>query len=108
MIAASSDSLRDRGNAILATLPDAVRSNVEVASMTAAVGGGSLPGETLASVGLVVGGTGATALARRLRAGDPPVIGRVEAGAVHLDLRTVDPADDAALGTALANALTAQ
>ena len=105
MIAATSDVLRRRGDAIVAALPDGVRSKVEIAAMTAAVGGGSLPGETLASVGLVVGGGGSAALARRLRTGDPPVIGRVEDGAVHLDLRTVDPADDASLGLAVSHAL---
>jgi hypothetical protein len=39
--------------------------------------------------------------------GDPAVVGRVESGAVLLDLRTIDPADDIALGQALARALTA-
>ena len=36
-------------------------------------------------------------LLARLRAGTPAVVGRVERGAVLLDLRSVDPADDAAL-----------
>jgi L-seryl-tRNA(Ser) seleniumtransferase len=105
MIAASSDSLRDRADAILAALPKRVRSNVEIAPMTAAVGGGSLPGETRGSIGLVVGGTGAAALATRLRVGDPPVIGRIEADRVILDLRTVAPEDDETLGGALRAAL---
>ena len=73
--------------------------------MTSAVGGGSLPGETLESVGLIVVGAGPAALAARLRAGEPAVVGRVEHGAVLLDLRTIDPPDDAALGGALARAL---
>jgi L-seryl-tRNA(Ser) seleniumtransferase len=69
--------------------------------MESAIGGGSLPGETLESVGLVVTGRGAEALAKRLRTGDPVVVGRIQDGALLLDLRTVDPADDAALGRAL-------
>ena len=68
--------------------------------MTSAVGGGSLPGETLESVGLRVVGAGR----RRLRRGSAPAIrrssARVEAGAVWLDLRTIDPAEDAALAGA--------
>ncbi len=57
-------------------------------------------------MGLVVRGPSPTALATRLRAGDPPVIGRVESGALLLDLRTVDAGDDAALAGALLQALS--
>ena len=67
--------------------------------------GGSLPGATLESVGLVVIGPGPDALASRLRTGEPAVVGRVESGAVLLDLRTIEPSDDAALGQALVRAL---
>ena len=42
---------------------------------------------------------------RRLRTGQPPVIARIEDDALLLDLRTIDPADDAALGTALIRAM---
>jgi L-seryl-tRNA(Ser) seleniumtransferase len=108
MIAVSPDALRQRAQAILGGLPQAIRARAAVASMASAVGGGSLPGETLESAGLVLGGKGAAALAARLRAGEPAVIGRVEDGAVHLDLRTVDPADDEALAGALAGALAAR
>jgi L-seryl-tRNA(Ser) seleniumtransferase len=40
-----------------------------------------------------------------LRAGTPIVVGRIEAGRVVLDLRTVDPSDDAALVVALGRVL---
>jgi L-seryl-tRNA(Ser) seleniumtransferase len=40
-----------------------------------------------------------------LRRGRPPVIGRIADGRVVLDLRTVDPGDDARLASALARAL---
>jgi L-seryl-tRNA(Ser) seleniumtransferase len=40
-----------------------------------------------------------------LRLGDPSVIGRIEDERVILDLRTVDPDDDEALGQAVAAAL---
>ena len=79
-------------------LPAAVRERVSVTEMESAVGGGSLPGATLESIGLVVIGPGADALASRLRTGEPAVVGRVESGAVLLDLRTIEPSDDAALG----------
>jgi L-seryl-tRNA(Ser) seleniumtransferase len=107
MIAATTDDLGRRADALVAGLPAAVRARVSVTEMMSAVGGGSLPGEQLESAGLVVAGPGAAALAARLRTGDPAVVGRVEDGAVLLDLRTIDPSDDAALGRALGRALTA-
>ena len=106
MIAATPEELGRRADAIVAGLPRAVRERVSVTGMESAVGGGSLPGQLLESVGLVVTGRGADALAGRLRKGDPAVVGRVESGAVLLDLRTIDPADDVALGVALTRALT--
>jgi L-seryl-tRNA(Ser) seleniumtransferase len=105
MIAATTDELLVRAAGIVAAMPDAIPDHVEIASMTSAVGGGSLPGETFESVGLRVAGGRPVALAARLRAGDPPVIGRVEDGAVLLDLRTIDPGDDALLADAIERAL---
>ena len=57
------------------------------------IGGGSLPGETLPSWAIAIdcGGMkgGAEALAKRLRDGTPPVLGRIEEERVLLDPRTV-------------------
>ncbi len=106
MIAATPEELGRRADAIVLGLPPAVRDRVSVTEMESAVGGGSLPGQLLESVGLVVTGAGTDALAGRLRTGDPAVVGRVDSGAVLLDLRTVDPAEDVALCSALAHALT--
>ena len=105
MIAATADDLGRRADAIVGALPAATRVRVSATEMLSTVGGGSLPGERLQSVGLVVAGSGAAALAAHLRAGDPAVVGRVEHGAVLLDLRTIDPVDDVVLGGALAAAL---
>jgi L-seryl-tRNA(Ser) seleniumtransferase len=71
------------------------------------VGGGSLPEESLPTKLLSVAGTGAwvTGLARRLRAGDPPVVGRIESDALLLDPRTVAPREDAELIAAVKRAL---
>jgi L-seryl-tRNA(Ser) seleniumtransferase len=60
-------------------------------------GGGSLPGLTVPSAGVAVDGDHGGAL----RAWDPPVIARVAEGVTVLDLRTVDPADDAVVAKAL-------
>ena len=105
MLSATSDELLVRAAGVLAALPGAIPDGVEIASMTSAIGGGSLPGETLPSVGLRIEGRRAAALAARLRAGDPPVVGRVEDDAVWLDLRTIDPDDDLALAGALTRGL---
>ena len=67
----------------------------------ATVGGGSLPGETMESRAVRVPTSRATRDATRLRTGATPVVGRIDAGALLLDLRTVDPADDAVLIEAL-------
>jgi L-seryl-tRNA(Ser) seleniumtransferase len=105
MIAATVDELGRRADSLHAALPEAIRPRVAVTEMTSAVGGGSLPGEMLESVGLVIAGPGAADLAARLRGGHPAVVGRVEHGAVLLDLRTIDPADDGALADAIVRAL---
>lgn len=72
-----------------------------------AVGGGSLPGETLPSTLLALPSAHPDRLAARLRAAATPVVALVEAGAVLLDPRTVLPEQDEALLAALAEALEA-
>ncbi len=59
----------------------------------AAVGGGTYPGVEIPSwtVRLRHSGFPAHEAARRLRTGEPPVVGRVEEGELVLDLRSVDP-----------------
>jgi L-seryl-tRNA(Ser) seleniumtransferase len=73
---------------------------VEVVELESTVGGGALPGATLASFGLALPGP-AEAILARLRRGDPAVVGRIERGRVLLDLRTVEPARDADLRRAI-------
>jgi L-seryl-tRNA(Ser) seleniumtransferase len=76
---------------------------------TSVAGGGSLPGEGLESVLVEVAPApaGATEVLARLRAGDPPVVARVERERVVVDLRTVPPEQDALVARALAAALRA-
>ncbi len=94
MIASSVDDLRVRADRLIAGL-----TGVQLVESSAAVGGGALPGQTLPSVAIEVTSprVGAAALAERLRAGSPPVIGRIHAGGVRLDVRTVLPRDEGAL-----------
>jgi L-seryl-tRNA(Ser) seleniumtransferase len=79
----------------------------EVVELRSTVGGGSLPGETLPSVGLALAPRSPTRLLAALRDGEPPVIGRIEDDRVVLDLRTVDGAQDADLARAIERALGA-
>ncbi len=62
-----------------------------VVEATARVGGGALPLLELPgpAVALDGGPAGAAGLARALRAGDPPVVGRIHAGELLLDPRTL-------------------
>jgi L-seryl-tRNA(Ser) seleniumtransferase len=53
------------------------------------VGGGSLPGETLATHLVALEADSPDAVSARLRAGDPPAIARIEDGRLVLDPRTV-------------------
>jgi L-seryl-tRNA(Ser) seleniumtransferase len=102
MIAAEPGGLRARAEAIRVGFPAAAQGVITVESMDSTVGGGSLPGETLASFGLAVRARSASNLLAELRRGDPCVVARIADDALLLDLRTVDPADDPALGQAIA------
>jgi L-seryl-tRNA(Ser) seleniumtransferase len=79
-----------------------------VASMQSAVGGGSLPGETIPSVGVAIRVSAPSTVGARLRAGRPPVVTRIAEGELLLDLRTVQPDQDDALLAALAAGLANQ
>jgi L-seryl-tRNA(Ser) seleniumtransferase len=71
-----------------------------VTTAKAAVGGGGAPGVELESAAVSV----PESLAVPLRRGEPAVVGRLESGRLLLDLRSVAPADDARLITAVAAA----
>ena len=84
MIAATPELLRTRAERIAA----AIGGGAMVLACASAVGGGSLPGETLPSFAVAIGGA-PDDLARRLRQGTPPVIGRIADDRLLLDVRTV-------------------
>jgi len=75
------------------------RLEVEVVESRSVTGGGSAPGSTLPTRALAVSSRdiSADAIAQRLRGWDTPIIARVEDGRVLLDLRTVEPEQDAVL-----------
>ncbi len=99
MVAVSVSALRARAQALAGRLGwDGSR----VVALDAAIGGGSLPGDTIPSAGLWVPGAKPARVAKRLRLGEPPVVGRIEDDRLLIDLRTVPEADDAQLADALA------
>ncbi len=76
----------------------------EVIDGMSTIGGGSASGSALPTrlVALSMDGVSADALESRLRALDPPVIARIQDDRVVLDLRTIEPSEDEALGRTLA------
>ena len=106
MISATAESLRERAYGWKAQLPGADGPVwYSVVESRSAVGGGSLPGETLPTWALALDASalpgGADGVMRRLREGRPPVVARVEDGCVLFDPRTVAPGEDAELLGAL-------
>jgi L-seryl-tRNA(Ser) seleniumtransferase len=101
MIAAPPDELRSRAQRVAAQVGE----RAEVIAARATIGGGSLPGETLPSFAIAIGGRGANRTLAALRQGTPPVVGRIEAGRLILDLRTVAPHRDAELASAILAAI---
>ena len=104
-IASSVEEIRERADRLIAAFPPG---EVTIEAGETVTGGGSLPGRTLPTVLLVAAHPRPSILAATLRANDPPVIGRLEDERFVLDLRTVDPADDEVLATALQAALSAR
>ena len=102
MLDVTTEDLEGRGRRIIESLPN-VDATVEPAD--AYFGGGSIPTKRLSSIAIRLMAANEAAVAQRLRSGKPPVIGRVQHGAVWLDLRTVFPSQDQQLIDALLIAL---
>jgi len=103
MLETDSSQIEQRARSVMSALGMRPELECGVVDGVSTVGGGSAPGSELPSKLLAVScrGLSAADLATRLRRLEPPVIARVQADRVVLDLRTVDPADDAALVAAL-------
>jgi L-seryl-tRNA(Ser) seleniumtransferase len=105
MLAAGEEDLRARAERMRELLADAAEARVVDA--TARAGGGALPLVDLKGPVCAVdpGELPLDELARRLRAGDPPVVGRAREGWLLLDPRTLDDAEAEAAARAVAAAL---
>ncbi len=111
LLGAPVGSLAGRAGRLAVALRDDPGLDVTAVEETAYLGGGSAPVEPIATAAVRIappypGPCGSEgALARALRLGDPPVVARVQGGAVLLDLRAVDESDDATLLAAVRRAM---
>ena len=105
MIATPEEAVRDRAN----LWEKQLGKGAGVEPARSAIGGGSLPGETLPSWVLTVSCEdvlgGPEEVMGRLRRADPPVVARIEENRVLLDPRTVLPEEDEPLLRAVRGAL---
>ena len=100
MMAADLEQLGARASALAARLREA-GVDARVVDGCSAVGGGTLPGETLPTCLVAIHGVAPDALAHKLRHASPALMGRIEKEALVLDLRTVFPSEEADLRQAL-------
>ena len=105
MIARSPGSLAERAEA----WRSAIGGPTSVVPGQSTVGGGSLPGETMATSLLSIDAStmpgGASSLAAKLRRCSPPIVGRIEDERVLLDPRTTPPHLDETLVRGVSQAL---
>jgi len=103
MMHLSKDEIGKRAEAVAARTRTS-KLLVEVVDGESVIGGGAAPSAVLPTRLLAVSAEGLSAdeLSARLRAGDPPIVARVEDGRTLLDLRTVFPEQDQAVIAALA------
>lgn len=95
ILSSSLDTLRERGEQIIRG------TSARIVDSRAALGGGTTPTETIASLAVEVPGNAAELHARFLLH-DVPIVGRVQEGRLLLDLRTILEGDVEAVKTAVA------
>ncbi len=105
MIAERASEVEGRAQSVVRGLPSGGEWQVEVVRMEGRIGGGTFPEHPVPSAGIRFQGGDVEHLARALRGGTPPVVGRVAKDALLLDLRTVLPDELPLLEKALQAAL---
>jgi L-seryl-tRNA(Ser) seleniumtransferase len=104
MISLGADEIEKRANAWSERLGLA-GIDAEVLPGLSTVGGGSLPGETLPTRLVALRVDSPDRVAGLLRQGEPAVVGRIEAGQLMLDPRTVPPEEEQNLLSAVEQAV---
>ena len=106
MIRQTPERIKARAAALIA---DMAASQFEIVAGHSVIGGGATPEQSLPTWLIAIdcgdAGCDANELERALRAGDPPVIARIEDERLILDLRTVFPEEEAELRRALGTCL---
>lgn len=103
MIRLSADEIAERARALAGEINALGVLHAELLHGESLLGGGSTPGQALPTCLLALT-PNAAQLERKLRAHQPPIVARIGGDRLLLDLRTVDPADDAVLLEALRGA----
>ena len=99
MIRQTQDQIRQRAEALLARL----RLNAALVEGRSLIGGGSTPEQSLPTCLIAIQSIDVVEAEKRLRAGNPPVLVRIEENRLLLDLRTVFPEEEEMLAAALQN-----
>lgn len=103
MLTTSADDIESRAQGLAGSLRES-GIDAMVVNSSASVGGGAFPTVEIPSFAVALN-YNADSAEKRLRLGEPPVIGRIAEGRLILDLRSVVPRDDGALGAAIVRAL---
>ena len=98
MIMETAESIRRRAENLIAAVPS-LKSQLRQGSSV--IGGGSTPEQYIPTWLIAISSPDVVALEQKLRASTPPVIARIEDDQLVLDLRTVFPAEEPELITAL-------
>jgi L-seryl-tRNA(Ser) seleniumtransferase len=100
MIRQTADRIRERAGALLKRTTGL---QAELIAGWSVIGGGATPEQSLPTFLIVIDGGNAVEMEKRLRAGDPPVVARIERDRLVIDLRTVLPEEEEALVKSLGN-----
>lgn len=108
MIYAPAEEIRGRAEHVLSELGPIEGCKMEVTKGQSVIGGGAAPTATLATFVLAIccDRCSPEELLTRLRSQSPPVIARIEANRLVVDLRTVFTGDEQALASGIRAALT--
>ena len=95
MIARTILELKEQAEELAAGLSECAAAEIQVEESESMVGGGSLPGEILASYAVTIqtDKMSCEALMEKMRAYETPIIGHIKEDKVWLDMRTVMPED---------------
>ena len=98
-ISEKTEILQQRAENIIAALPESIQSRCEITSSTSRTGGGTMPKSEIPSIAISITPekVSVNKMATNLRTANPAMVGTVESGRLHLDLRTVFPHQDQAV-----------